>query len=284
VRFIRQWRACTVPFRLGGWVEGMLVVGVLCMAYARRWRACTVPFRLGGWVDKILVVGLLCMAASGAAVITQLGSTGVRALNIPADSLAQPYAGIAKFPQRPFEPQPAAASLATTPVAATPTPPPPCPPPSFQTKRGVPVNSPIIIVIKKLAIDAQIEQAALDRHGDMQVPANPCDVAWFKPGPSPGAPGDAVIDGHLDWTSGPSVFWNLHMLKRGDEIDIVQAGGKQLRFIVSRLRTIWHSTFQTGLFSRTGPPVLSLYTCAGTWQPWAQTYSQRLIVDAVLAR
>jgi Sortase domain len=236
--------------------------------------------RVGG-LDKLLVVGVVCMAASSVAVITQLGAAPATALSIPADEFAQPYdtdPGFLHHPAR-AQPTPANVVVVVSPAAT----PPPCPAPSHSRIRALPAKTPIVIVIKKLGVDAKVEQAGLDHHGDMQVPVNACDVAWFKPGPVPGAPGDAVLDGHLDWTSGPSVFWNLHQLKRGDEIDILQAGGAQLRFIVSRLRDVPHGTFQTGLFATTGPPTLSLYTCAGTWDYRAQTYSQRLIVDATIA-
>jgi len=49
----------------------------------------------------------------------------------------------------------------------------------------------------------------------MAVPSVPSHVAWYSPGPAPGEPGDAVIDGHLDWTTGPAVFWNLGKLHAG---------------------------------------------------------------------
>jgi Sortase domain len=244
------------------------------------------PIRLGGWLDRMLVVGLLCVAVSGAAVITQLGGTRAAALTIPPqDVFAKPYAGTLKSSASTSTPRPSPAvvSARTTP-APTPHPtPPPCPAPTYQKRAGLPSTSPIIVVIKKLGIDAPVEQAGVDRHGNMQVPVNPCDVAWFKTGPAPGAAGDAVLDGHLDWTSGPSVFWNLNKLKRGDEIDVLRAGGTRVRFIVSGLRYIAHTTVDNGLFSSTGPPMLSLYTCAGTWDARAQTYTQRLIVDAALA-
>jgi hypothetical protein len=230
-------------------------------------------------LDKLLVVGLVCMVASSVAVITQLGGTHATALSIPSDEFAQPYETDPSFPHHLARAQPTPSTVVVAPTAT----PPPCPPPSHSRIRSLPANTPIVIVIKKLHVDAKIEQAGLDHHHDMQVPLSACDVAWFKPGPVPGASGDAVIDGHLDWTSGPSVFWNLHQLKRGDEIDIIQAGGTKLRFIVSRLRDVPHGTFQTGLFATTGPPTLSLYTCAGVWDYGAQTYSQRLIVDATLA-
>ena len=237
-----------------------------------------------GWIDKMLVVGLLCLALSGAAVVTQVGGTQATAVNIAPDSFAHPYGEAGQLPRRPGDPAVSPTVPATSSTAPTPTAPPPCPAPSTLRRPGIPPKSPIVIEIKKLGVDAQVEQAGLDHHGDMQVPVNACDVAWYKPGPVPGAAGDAVIDGHLDWTSGPSVFWNLHQLRRGDEIDIIQAGGGVVRFIVSRLRTVAHTTFQTGLFASTGPPMLSLYTCAGSWEPWARTYSERLIVDAVLVR
>jgi hypothetical protein len=239
--------------------------------------------RLFGRLDKLLMVGVLCMSASGLAIVTQLGGTRATALSIPHDAYAQPYSGNPSSPlvtsTVPATPSlPARATVAASPTAK----PPVCPAPTYHRIAGLPAGWPDIVVIMKLGVDARVEQAGLDHHGNMQVPVNACDVAWFKPGPAPGAPGDAVIDGHLDWTSGPSVFWNLDHLKRGDEIDVVRANGTTLRFFVSRLRDVPHTTLQSGLFSTTGPSTLSLYTCAGTWDPRAQTYTERLIVDATL--
>jgi Sortase domain len=239
--------------------------------------------RLFGRLDKLLMVGVLCMTASGLAIVTQLGGTRATALTIPRDAYAQPYTDNPSSPAVtstvPATPSlPVRATVAASPTAK----PPVCPVPTYRRIAGLAMGWPEIVVIKKLGVDARVEQAGLDHHGDMQVPVNACDVAWFKPGPAPGAPGDAVIDGHLDWTSGPSVFWNLDHLKRGDEIDVVRANGTTLRFFVSRLRDVPHTTLQSGLFSSTGPSTLSLYTCAGTWDPRAQTYTERLIVDATL--
>ena len=44
----------------------------------------------------------------------------------------------------------------------------------------------------------------------MGVPTNFTDVGWYRYGPAPGTPGNAVIDGHLDGKSVPeAVFYNL---------------------------------------------------------------------------
>ena len=251
-------------------------------ATTRRLRA--VAGRAGslGWAERLVAVGLLCVIGSAVAAVTQVGGgTHAAAVVLPADMVARPYA--AAGVHGPDDPGTASPSTAS-PAAASPSAPPPCPPPNPARRPGVPAKWPLVLVIPRIGVDAQVEQAVLDRHGHMQVPADQCDVAWYRPGAVPGGPGDAVIDGHLDWTTGDSVFWNLHLLHRGDEIDVLQNGGTRLRFSVSRVVLLPHATVQTGLFSTTGPSMLSLYTCAGVWQPWADTYSERLVVDAIPVR
>jgi hypothetical protein len=54
-----------------------------------------------------------------------------------------------------------------------------------------------------------------------------------------------------------------------------------VRFKVTTLTSLRRSTVPPSLFSTTGSPMLTLYTCAGTWEPYAETYSKRLFVTAV---
>lgn len=161
-----------------------------------------------------------------------------------------------------------------------------CSVPSVAKRRGVPATWPIAIQIPSIGVDAAVELAGVDKHGDMQVPVNPCDVAWYKLGPVPGsAAGDAVIDGHLDWwTDGPAVFWKLRNIRPGAEITIFDAGGAKLNFKVTTLVSLRRSDEPPGLFTTTGAPMLSLYTCSGVWDQGAETYSQRLFVEAVPLR
>ena len=251
-------------------------------ATTRRLRA--VARRTGrlGWPERLVAVGLACVIGSAVAAVTQVGGgTHAAAVVLPADMLARPYA--AEGMHRPDDPGTPSQSR-PGPAAASPSAAPACPPPSTGRHRGVPANWPLVLVIPRIGVDAQVEQAALDHHGHMQVPADQCDVAWYRLGAVPGGQGDAVIDGHLDWTTGDSVFWNLHLLHRGDQVDILENGGARLRFSVTRVLLLPHATVQTGLFSTAGPSTLSLYTCAGSWEPWADTYSERLVVDAIPVR
>jgi len=89
-----------------------------------------------------------------------------------------------------------------------------------------------------------------------------------------------VIDGHLDWTTGPAVFWNLGKLHAGDEIQVVAQDGAVLRFDVTRAVRVPYTSPPAGLFSTSGSAHLSLITCAGSWDVGRKTYQQRLVVDA----
>jgi len=239
------------------------------------------------WRGKIAAAALVLAATLSAGAIqlpAPLSGFGLFESEASAGAFAQPYAPISTD----VAPSPAATAAAPTAAAtAAPTPKPAlvCPVPTYTKRRHVTANWPILIAIPSLGIDAPVELAGIDKHGNMQVPVNPCDVAWYKLGPVPGAPGDAVIDGHLDWwTDGPAVFWKLNHIRAGAEIDIIDASGAKVRFKVTKLVYTKRATPPPGLFTTTGPATLTLYTCAGVWEPWSETYSQRLFVDAVPIR
>jgi sortase (surface protein transpeptidase) len=150
------------------------------------------------------------------------------------------------------------------------------PAPPQQPARHVPAR----LVIASIGVDAAVEPVARDQHNNMAVPSVPSHVAWYSPGPAPGEAGDAVIDGHLDWTTGPAVFWNLGKLHAGDEIQVVAQDGAVLRFNVTRAVRVPYTAPPAGLFSTSGSAHLSLITCAGSWDVGKKTYQQRLVVDA----
>ena len=99
------------------------------------------------------------------------------------------------------------------------------------------IGEPRRLRIASIGVDTQIDAVGLTPEGNMDVPADPRHVGWYSYGVKPGRPGDAVIDGHLDWTTGKAVFWDLHLLQGGDEIDVVAQNGTRLRFQVSWARS-----------------------------------------------
>jgi LPXTG-site transpeptidase (sortase) family protein len=153
--------------------------------------------------------------------------------------------------------------------------------PQAQATPAPPVRHlPARLVIPSIGVDAPVEAVGRDRNNNMAVPSVASHVAWYSPGPAPGETGDAVIDGHLDWTTGPAVFWNLGKLKAGDEIRIVAQDGAVQRFGVTRAQRVSYTAPPPGLFVSTGAPRLSLITCAGSWDTGKKTYNQRLVVDS----
>jgi sortase (surface protein transpeptidase) len=137
------------------------------------------------------------------------------------------------------------------------------------------------LTIASIDVDAIARRVGLTAGGAMDVTPNIWDVGVFDGGVQPGHPGSAVIEGHLDWTTGPAVFWNLHRLGMGDEVDYADADGTEHRFAVSRVRNIpWNSAIPDDLFATSGTPTLTMITCSGTWISSAHSYSTRLLLTA----
>ena len=146
------------------------------------------------------------------------------------------------------------------------------------------VQAPARLEIPRAKVQAPVEQVGVDGQGNIGVPSAPTNVAWYDRGPAPGQPGDAILNGHVDWTTGPAVFANLRALQAGDEVTIVTQSGKQLRFKVTSSKSYDASTQPPAdLFATSGPPRISLITCTGPWDKGRKQYQQRLVVSAQAA-
>jgi hypothetical protein len=138
------------------------------------------------------------------------------------------------------------------------------------------------LVIEKLGVDARIEPVDLDAAHAMAAPSSLSTVGWYDRGPSPGEPGDAVIDGHYGLPNDPAVFRNLHALSAGDLIVVIWPDSRHVTFrVTSSVVVASDARAPAGLFARTGSPRLSLITCGGAWRQDQATYTHRLIVTAV---
>lgn len=147
------------------------------------------------------------------------------------------------------------------------------------------VEIPRRLIIPKLKIEANIQQVGLTSGGNMGIPSNHIDTAWFKLGPKPGEQGNAVIAGHLDsrWFS-PGVFRNLNQLEAGDEIFVEDMNGEKIRFVVTSKETYFESSAPLEyIFGKTDKTRLNLITCDGAWDQSVKRYDQRLVVFTELA-
>jgi len=144
------------------------------------------------------------------------------------------------------------------------------------------IGLPIRIQIPSINVDAVIEQVGLTPDGAMDVPKSPLNTAWYNLGTRPGETGSAVIDGHVNWlNNSKAVFFDLHSLKPGDKIIVQDESEKNIRFVVSKSRSLDPNADATEVFnSNDGLSHLNLITCEGVWNKTTNSYSQRLIIFA----
>ena len=147
-----------------------------------------------------------------------------------------------------------------------------------------PVGDPVGLRIDSLGVDAPIDAYGVNqRTGQMAVPENVTDVGWYKFGPSPGESGSAVLAAHVDLAgSGPGVFFALDELEEGDQIVVVHDDGTEAPFrVVARTTYEKEALPLDVIFSREGPPVLTLVTCGGGFNRDISRYDSNVVVYAV---
>ncbi len=156
-------------------------------------------------------------------------------------------------------------------------PPPPTPPP---LQPPIPTSPPVRLVVDSLNIHPPVESLGLDRYGALDTPNNIWDVGWYNAGPVPGAPGDAVIDGHAGYPGQPLIFGRLVALHPGEQIVVVLSDGSKQVFSVDSVASWPATSMPPGMFEPYGPPRLTLITCDGKFNSDNKTYSSRLVVEA----
>jgi sortase (surface protein transpeptidase) len=144
-------------------------------------------------------------------------------------------------------------------------------------------SGPMTITIPSIGVKAGIVGVGLRVDGAMQVP-DPDKVGWYKRGPRPGAPGPAVLIGHVDTRTAPAVFFRLRDLRPGDAILIRQRHGPTTRFTVVGLERHPKTALPTNrIWPTTSEPLLRLITCGGSFDDTTRHYRDNLIVYAARA-
>src|SRR5206468_10507168 len=93
-----------------------------------------------------------------------------------------------------------------------------------------------------------------------------------------GAPGNAVIAGHVVTLGEGNVFRFLYQLDVGDQIQVWDQREALHTFAVSGVRLV--SPTDVTVMDPTPDPTLTLITCGGTFDPLKREFSDRLIVTA----
>ncbi|MGH3341839.1 MAG: sortase domain-containing protein, partial [Carbonactinosporaceae bacterium] len=134
--------------------------------------------------------------------------------------------------------------------------------------------------------DLGIEQELIDLPvvgAELQAPHRYGDIGWWSAGPTPGAPGAAVVVGHLDSPTGPAIFYTLADLSPGAEITVRRADGWDAVFELERVERYPRTSFPSErVYRRSGPPALHLLTCGGRYDGEAGRYEANVVAYASL--
>jgi sortase (surface protein transpeptidase) len=148
------------------------------------------------------------------------------------------------------------------------------------------IGPPVRVRIPSIGVDAAVELVGLTSDHAMDVPKSWSNVGWYRDGYRPGEPGNAVLAGHLDTSSGgPAVFWSLDKVQPGDEVVVDYANGDRYTFAVEGQETYDYNAqgpIIDRIFGESLTADLNLVTCDGAWDHGMATYTHRLVVFATL--
>ncbi|WP_308118816.1 class F sortase, partial [Streptomonospora nanhaiensis] len=150
-----------------------------------------------------------------------------------------------------------------------------------------PATAPARLEIDAIGLRARLLPLGLDSAGGLAPPPleDTGAAGWYALGPAPGDPGAAVISGHRDTRTGPSVFWRLGELRPGDEVRVRRADGRDAVFEVRRSERVDKDAFPTeAVYGPVARPEIRLITCAGAFDHATGHYERNLIVYGTLAR
>ena len=151
------------------------------------------------------------------------------------------------------------------------------------TTLPAPLADPVGLRIERLDVDAPVDPYGIAPDGQMAVPHNVTDVAWYEPGPGPGEEGSAVLAAHVALgKQGRGVFYDLKLLEPGDLVHVARADGTESAFRVEEKTVYLKSELPLeSIFSREGPAVLTLITCGGALNSDTRRFDSNVVVYAV---
>jgi len=145
---------------------------------------------------------------------------------------------------------------------------------------------PVSVAIPEIGVRSRLLRLGLNPDGTIAVPSlltSADEAAWYKYSATPGQPGTAVIEGHVDSYHGPAVFYRLGALRPGNRIEVTLADGVTAVFLVTGVREYAKDEFPAKIvYGQAGYPALRLITCGGDFDPATGHYLSSVVVFASL--
>ncbi|WP_373293166.1 class F sortase [Micromonospora sonchi] len=142
---------------------------------------------------------------------------------------------------------------------------------------------PVSLAVPAIDVSARVKPVGEAPDGTIAVPplSRHQETGWYDRGPVPGDPGPAIIVGHVDTKSGPSVFYHLGKLRAGDKIEVIRDDGSVVVFTVDSVERFAKDQFPADrIYGHDGPAELRLITCGGTFVGGRTGYEDNVIVFA----
>ena len=153
--------------------------------------------------------------------------------------------------------------------------------------RVLPEAAPVSLDIGAIGVHSRLHDLGLDENGAIEAPSGVRydEAAWYRHSPKPGSLGPSIILGHVDSAAnGPSVFFRLAELVRGDRISVTRADGSTARFVVESIGRFSKEDFPTErVYGDLDHAGLRLITCGGAFNQTSGHYEDNVVVFARLA-
>jgi hypothetical protein len=144
--------------------------------------------------------------------------------------------------------------------------------------------APTRLDIPSAGISMPVQATGVAPDGQMELPADPRVIGWYRFGPLPGDPaGSAALGGHVDSVEvGTGPLAALAGVQVGAEVVVTAADNTPLRYQVTAVQRIQKAALPTDLvFAPTGPAQLAIVTCGGRYLPDAGGYEDNVVVIAM---
>lgn len=137
---------------------------------------------------------------------------------------------------------------------------------SGRTARAANRSTPTSLSIPRIDVSTELTKLSMDENGVLDAPDTGDVAGWYRSSATPGQRGSAVIAGHVDWSDGPAVFYELGKLEPEDTVKVKRADGRVATFRVHAIRQYAKNEFPSKLvYGQTREPELRLITCGGAF-------------------
>ena len=150
-------------------------------------------------------------------------------------------------------------------------------------------SRPVSLEIPSIDVASDVQDLGLTSEGALETPApgpHYDEAAWYRHSPTPGSLGPAIMLGHVDSAAdGPSVFFRLGELRRGERILVGRANGSTAEFVVDDVRSYAKDNFPTRtVYGDIDHAGLRIVTCGGAFDELSGHYVDNVVVFASLVK